>query len=105
LEKEERALFKSGISAATERRREIEAHPKKTRSWRGRGKSERTALHVRHIPDLPGREITIEVTSTQKHCTTAATEQSKDKNGLEKNKRRAHFSKIELVLPQKEEGK
>ena len=34
--KEERALFKNRISAATERRREIEAAKKKTRSWRGR---------------------------------------------------------------------
>jgi hypothetical protein len=32
-------------------------------------------------------------------------EKSKDKNGFERKKRREHCSKIELVLPQKEEGK
>ena len=70
------------------------------------GKSVRTGLHVRHFPDLPGREITIEVTSTVKHCTTAATKKSpRIKMGWKIKKRREHCSKIESVLPQKEEGK
>jgi hypothetical protein len=52
----------------------------------------RTAGQVRHVPNLPGREITIESTSIVKHCTTAATKKSPR-------------IKMELVLPQKEEGK
>jgi hypothetical protein len=35
--KEERALFKNKISAATERRRGNRSSQKETRSWRGRG--------------------------------------------------------------------
>jgi len=98
---EERALFKNRISAATERRREIESQ--KIDPILERGKSKRTSLHVCHFLDLPGREITIEGTSTVKHCTTATTKKSpKDKNGLEK-KRREHCSKIESVPTQMEE--
>ncbi len=62
--KEERALFKNRISAATESQKEegeIEAAKKKTRSWTG-GEEEwiRTHCHVRHFPNLPGGEITNE---------------------------------------------
>jgi hypothetical protein len=32
--------------------------------------------HARHFSDLPCGEITIEGTSTQKHCTNAATRKS-----------------------------
>jgi hypothetical protein len=47
-------------------------------------------LHVHHFPDLPGGEITIEVTGTIKHCTTAATIKSSTiKNGLQKKEGRA----------------
>jgi hypothetical protein len=67
--KEERALFKNRMSAATERRREIEAAKKDPILERG-GKSVRTVLHDRHFPDLPGGEITIKGTSILKHCTT-----------------------------------
>ena len=78
---------------------------KKTRSWRVRGKSVRTVIHVRYFPDLPGGEIAIEGTSFGKHCTTQHNkEKSKDKNGWGKKKRREHCSKIELVLLPKEEG-
>ena len=76
-------MFKSGISAATERRREIEEHPKKTRSWRGEKESVRTVVHVRHIPDLPCGEITIESTSLVKHCTTATKKSPRIKNRFE----------------------
>jgi len=68
------------------------------------GKSVRTSIHVRHSPDLPGGEITIEVTSTLKHCTTATIKSTRIKMGWKKEMRREHCSKIELVLPQKEEG-
>ena len=45
--------------------------------------SERTCMHGRHSPDLPCGEITIEDTSTVKHCTTHSNrEKSKDKNKL-----------------------
>jgi hypothetical protein len=52
-------------------------------------KSVRTLTHVRHFPDLPGGEITIEVTSKVKHCTTqphSNKEKSNDKNGFENKK-------------------
>ena len=46
-----------------------------------------TFVHARHFPDLPGGEITIEGTSTVKHCTTHSNkEKSKDKNGFEKKR-------------------
>ena len=67
--KEERALFKNRISAATERRREINGTKKRPDLGEG-GKSVLTPLHVSHFPDLPFGEITIEVTSIVKHCTT-----------------------------------
>ena len=73
---EERALFKNIISAATERRREIEAAKKRPDLGEGGGNSVRTVFHGRHFPDIPGGEITIEVTSRVKHCTTAATKKS-----------------------------
>ena len=40
------------------------------------GKSVRTLLHVRHFPDLPCGKITIEGSSTLKHCTHTATKKS-----------------------------
>ena len=54
--------------------------PEKRLGERG-GKSVRTSFHGRHFPDLPGGEITIEVTSTVKHCTTAI-KKSRIKMGL-----------------------
>jgi hypothetical protein len=49
------------------------------------GERVRTHKHVRHFPDLPFGEITIEVTSIVKHCTTATTKKSpRIKMGLEK---------------------
>jgi hypothetical protein len=75
--KEERALFKNRISAATERRRgKYRSSLQKRPNLRERGKSVRTCKHVRHFPDLPGGEITIEGTSISKHCTTATTKKS-----------------------------
>ena len=68
------------------------------------GKSVRTVIHVCHFPDLPFGEITIEGTSIPKHCTTQQQRKVQDKNGSEK-KRREHCSKMESVLPQKEEKK
>jgi hypothetical protein len=69
------------------------------------GKSVRTSIHVRHSPDLPGGEITIEVTSTLKHCTTATKKSTRIEMGWKKEMRREHCSKIELALPEKEKGK
>jgi hypothetical protein len=103
--KEERALFKNRISAATESRREIEAAKKRPDLGEGWRKSVRTVSHVRHFPDLPGGEITIEGSSTVKHCTTTTKKRPKIKLSLKKKKRREHCSTIELLLPQKEEGK
>ena len=62
-------MFKNRISADTERRREKRSSQKKIRSWRGGGENVRTCCHVRHFPDLPFGEITIEGTSSEKHCT------------------------------------
>jgi hypothetical protein len=46
-------------------------------------------VHDRHFPDLPGGEITIEVTGFVKHCTTATKKSSRIKNGLQKKEERA----------------
>ena len=73
--REERALFKNRISAATERRREIEDAKKRPDLGEGGGKSVRTVLHGRHFPNLPFGEITIEGTSKFKHCTNTAQQQ------------------------------
>jgi hypothetical protein len=73
--KEERALFKNGISAATERRKKG-ATKKRPDRGEGGAKNERTVTHERHFPDLPCGEITIEGTSILKHCTTATTNKS-----------------------------
>jgi hypothetical protein len=61
-----------------------------------RKKRVRTVIHVRHFPDLPCGEITIEVISIVKHCTAATTKKSprRIKMGL-KEKRKEHCSKIE----------
>ena len=90
-----------------ERRREKETAKNKDSILGRRGKSVhvRTCIHVRHFPDLPGGEITIEFTSTLKHCTTATKKNSPRMKMGWKKKRGEHCSKIELVLPQKEEGK
>jgi len=49
---------------------------------------------VRHFPDLPGREISIEDKSLVKHCTQQQQQKkSKDKNGLRKKKERAYYFK------------
>jgi len=51
-------------------------------------------LHVRHFPNLPGGEITIEGTSIHKHCTTHSNkEKSKDKNELNKKEEGKLFKK------------
>ena len=92
---EERALFKNKISAA-ERRRGNRSSQKKT--------SVRTVTHGRHFPDLPGGEITIEVSSTSKHCTHTATKKSpRIKMGLKKKKERALF-KNRISAATEEEG-
>jgi hypothetical protein len=72
---EERALFKNGISAATERRKKG-ATKKRPDRGEGGAKNERTVTHEHHFPDLPCGEITIEGTSILKHCTTATTNKS-----------------------------
>jgi len=77
-------LFKNRISA-TERRREIEAAKKRPDLGEG-GKSVRTSIHVRHFPDLPFGEITIEGTSVTKHCTTATKKSPRIKMGWKKKR-------------------
>jgi acyl dehydratase len=47
----------------------------------GGGKNVRTLFHGRHVPNLPGREITIEGTSIKKHCTTATKKSPRIKIG------------------------
>jgi len=61
--KQERALFKNRIISASAKK----GRRKKETATR---KSVRTLVHDRHLPDLPFGEITIEVTSIEKHCTT-----------------------------------
>ena len=51
--------------------------PMLERGW----KSERTLIHGRHFPDLPGGEITIEGSSMVKHCTAATKKSPKIKMG------------------------
>ena len=87
--KEERALFKNRISVGTERRREKEKQPKKRPNLERRGEIVRTGCHVRHFADLPSGEITIEVTSIVKHCTTATTKSPMIKMGWKKKEERA----------------
>jgi hypothetical protein len=56
-------------------------------------------MHVRHFPDLPSGEITIEGTSTTKHCTT------RKHNELEKKEeKRALFKNRISAATEKEEG-
>ena len=55
------------------------------------GKGVRTLCHVRHFPDLPGGEITIEGTSIGKHCTTATKKSPTINIGLKKKEERALF--------------
>ena len=62
----------------------------------------RTVTHVHHFPDLPFGEITIEGTSTHKHCVhhTAATKKNpRLKMGLEKEVR-ALFKNVISVVKQ-----
>ena len=49
---------------------EIKAAKKRPDLGEGGGKSARTPSHGLHVPDLPFGEITIEVISLVKHCTT-----------------------------------
>jgi hypothetical protein len=76
-------LFKSRISAVKERRREIEAAKKRLDLLERGGRKEctRTLCHNRHSPDLPCGEITIEGSSTVKHCTTATKKSPRIKMG------------------------
>ena len=102
--KEERALFKNRISAGTEKEEGEKKQPKKDpileREW---GRNIRTLLHPRHFPDLPGGEITIEGTSTTKHCTTNK-EKSKEKNGLEKKRGESIVQKKNQCCHRKKKG-
>jgi hypothetical protein len=89
-------LFKNRISANKERRREIETAKKRTDLGEGEKECIRTVSHVRHFPNLPCREITIEGTSKSKHCTTYSNNKEKskdikDKNGLKNKEERALF--------------
>ena len=72
-----------------ERRREKETAKNKDSILGRRGKSVhvRTFIRVRHFPDLPCGEITIEGISFVKHCTTATTKKSpRIKMGLKKKR-------------------
>ena len=55
--------------------------PKKDHILEREGKSVRTCIHVRHFPDLPGGEITIEGSRLLKHCTTATKKSPRIKMG------------------------
>jgi len=64
-------LFKNRISAATEKEEgKYRSSLKKDLILERGGESVLTCFHGHHFPDLPGGEITIEVTSREKHCTT-----------------------------------
>ena len=63
-------MFKNRISAV-QKEEGKEKHPKKRPDLGEGGKSDvRTFFHGRHVPDLPGGEISIESTSNVKHCIT-----------------------------------
>ena len=99
-------MFKNELSAGKRKKEgRRKRQPKKDPILERGRKSVRTVKHVRHFPDLPFGEITIEGISFTKHCTTTTKKSPRIKMGWKKKKRREHCSKIELVLPQKEEGK
>ena len=79
-------MFRNRIGAATERKRkkETKKQPRKDPILEREGKSVHTSIHVRHIPDLPGGEITIEGLSILKHCTTATENSPRIKMGWKK---------------------
>ena len=76
-------LIKNEISAARKGRRKKETAKRRPIFWRvgSTCKSVRTVFHGRHIPDLPSGEVTIEGTSTKKHCTTATKKSPRIKMG------------------------
>ena len=84
------------ISAKKKGRRENETDKKRPDLEERGGRCVLTVSHVYHFPDLPGGEITIEGTSTVKHCTTHSNnkEKPKDKNGLKKKEGRALLKRI-----------
>jgi len=67
FKKERRALFNNTCKISCRKKKEK----------RNRRNSGRTVLHGFHFPDLPFGEITIEVTSFVKHCTTAPQQQAR----------------------------
>ena len=68
FENKERTLFKIESVLPQKEAGKRSNQKKDPMSERG-GKSVRTCKHVRHFPDLPGGEITIEGRSIGKHCT------------------------------------
>jgi hypothetical protein len=92
--KEERTLFKNRISAATERRREIEA-AKSTRSWRG---GERVYVLFCMFATFPTCHLERSPLKAPAPRNTAPHENTMS---WKKKRKREHCLKIELVLPQK----
>jgi len=70
LEKKEERAFCSKIELVPAQKEEGKKKQPKIDPILERGKSVRTLLHVRHFPDLPFGEVTIEGLSPLKHCTT-----------------------------------
>ena len=63
-------------SVLPQKEEEKKKQPKKDPILERGGGRVRTVIHARYFPDLPGGDITIEGTSTMKHCTTAITKKS-----------------------------
>jgi hypothetical protein len=99
IKKEERKLFKNRISAAQKRKKSDPI----LRRVEGKCGNVRTVIHVRHFPNLPCGEITIEGNSTVKHCTTATKKSPRKKNGFGKKEERALFEN--RISAEKEAGK
>jgi hypothetical protein len=74
--KEETTISKIELGPAQKEDGKKRSSQKKDPILEKGGKSVHTCLHGRHFPNLPGGEITIEGTSSVKHCTTAATKKS-----------------------------
>ena len=98
-------MYTNRISAATERRKGKQKQPKKDPILeRERGKVYVLCFMVVTFPTCQVERSPLKALAPQ-NTAPSNQEKSKDTNGLEKKKRREHCSKIELVLPQKEEGK
>jgi hypothetical protein len=92
-----KTLIEFKISAGPTKERGKRKHPNGERE---RDEIGRTVCHGYHRTDIPGGEITVEGSSTSKHCTTG-TKRSNDQQGGKKTLIKFKIS----ARPTKERGK